>query len=438
MLSIYLLGGLTLRWHKDPLPPIQTTRARALFAYLVLNRRTLHDRAVLAGTFWPDIPEEQARRRLRQALWHIGRRVDHLPAGSYLLREGEAVSVEEMARAVSLYRGPLLPEVFDDWVLVDRERLRERWLALLERLASAHQERGELQPASEVCRMLLSADPWHEPAACLLMRLLAGQERVGEALQVYFDLRDCLQSDLGISPASETTALYHHLRAAHPRTSPLSPPSPPHPGLIGRVDEMAVLEAALQSARRGQGRVVLVAGLPGIGKTHLAQAAAEKAYQLGFQTLYACAVEPFGPPAPYSPLDQALRTGLEMMGRTPSDFSPLAQAALSALLPDRLSPPAGLDAAHLAPAHFHAALSSVLTGLADPGPLLLILDDLHWADPSTWAVLHALLPRLTGSHLVLIVAFRPADLSTLSPRCPPAPGNRRQSPLHRRDGAWPG
>jgi hypothetical protein len=75
------------RRNEEPLPLIQTTKARSLFAYLVLNRRTTHSRAVLAGVFWPDMPEEDTCRRLRQALWHIARVVNRLPLGPYLLRK---------------------------------------------------------------------------------------------------------------------------------------------------------------------------------------------------------------------------------------------------------------------------------------------------------------------------------------------------------------
>lgn len=430
MLQIGLLGGMSLAWDNQPLSLIASTRARALFAYLVLNRHVLHHRARLATLFWPDLPEPQARRRLRQALWHVARRVNDLPPGPYLLRDGNQVrfdatlphqvdvdvfdrlsqgDVAEMAQAVRLYR-PLLPDIYEDWVLLERERLHERWLTLLDHLAHAYQAQGDPQTAIEMARMLLQVEPWHEPAARLLMTLLAGQGRTGEALQTYLDLRACLQTDLNLLPTAETSALYNQLRAAHPRTLSPAPPLPSPVQPIVRKEETATVEAALQSARQHQGQLILLTGPAGIGKTHLAQAAARRAHDLGFWTLYTNAVEPFGPPAPYSPLDQALQAGLEALGSLPPNLPPLAQAALSALLPGLAPAVPNLDVAHLAPAHFHAALAKGLAGLAEPGPLLLVLDDLHWADQATWAVLQALLGHLDNCPLILIVSFRPADL----------------------------
>lgn len=432
MLQIALLGGLSLAWDDQPLPPITSARARALLGYLVLNRDHLQSRTALASLLWPDLPESQARRRLRQALWHVARRVDDLPSSPYLLREGDLVGfnadlphqvdvdmfdhlsqgedIAAMAQAVRLYRGPLLPGIYDDWVLLEQERLRERWLTLLDRLTRAYHEAGEVEAAAETARMLLQADPWHEPTARLLMDLLAHQGRTGEALQVYLDLRGRLQADLGVAPTPETTAIYSQFRATRAQVPP--PTLPPRTRLqsLVREHEMTVLESALQSARGGHGQLVLLNGPAGIGKTHLAQTATEEAYRGGFWTLHAHAVEPFGPPALYSPLDQALRAALETLGDHPLGLSPLAQTALSGLLPDLVAAAPSLDATHMAPAHFHAALASALAGLAAGGPLLLVLDDMHWADPAVWAVLQALLPRLAGCPLAVIAALRSEDL----------------------------
>jgi len=92
LLQVRLFGGLTLTWGDAALPPIAARSARSLFAYLITYRRRAHTRDLLAGTFWPDLPDARARRRLSQALWRIGRVLNPLPSPvPYLLTKASAV-----------------------------------------------------------------------------------------------------------------------------------------------------------------------------------------------------------------------------------------------------------------------------------------------------------------------------------------------------------
>jgi DNA-binding SARP family transcriptional activator len=437
MLRIYTFGGLRIERDGQPVQ-LSPKKARDLLAYLITFRDRSHPRAVLAGTLWPDLPETKARRRLSDTLWRIRDALgDYVETDRERIwlntdaihwldvdvferwlqeMEGTAKSgdahLPDLASFTQLYLGPFLDGLYDDWVLLERERLRERWLVLLEQLAESYRAAHQPEAAIEAARALLQADPWHEPGVRLLMALLSDRGRAGEALQVYLDLCASLQTDLGIAPTAETTELYRAVRAAHPQTSSPVFPSKPHPPSAIREGELATLEEALHSARHGQGLLILLSGPAGIGKTHLAQTAATHAHQLGFRTLYTHAEEPFGPPTPYSPLDQAVRAGIEALGAPPPSLSLLGQAALSALLPDLVSATPDLNAARLSPSGFHDALASALISLTDAGPTLLVLDDLHWADPAVWAILRALLPRLAGYPLAVIAAYRSAELPT--------------------------
>jgi DNA-binding SARP family transcriptional activator len=73
LLQVRLFGGLVLTWGDAALPPTAARSARSLLASLITYRRRAHTRDLLAGTFWPDLPDARARRRLSQALWQIGR-----------------------------------------------------------------------------------------------------------------------------------------------------------------------------------------------------------------------------------------------------------------------------------------------------------------------------------------------------------------------------
>ena len=87
VLRAHLFGGLALTWDRDPLPAIPSSAARSLLAYLITYRDRSHTRDLLAGTFWPDLPDAVARRRLRQALWQIRRALHPYPV---LVTEGRA------------------------------------------------------------------------------------------------------------------------------------------------------------------------------------------------------------------------------------------------------------------------------------------------------------------------------------------------------------
>ena len=121
LLQVRLFGGLTLTWGDAALPPIAARSARSLLAYLITSRRRAHTRDLLAGTFWPDLPDARARRRLSQALWQIGRVLNPLPSSiPYILTTASAVrfnveapywlDTEEFERLVNWETGRLV-----DW-----------------------------------------------------------------------------------------------------------------------------------------------------------------------------------------------------------------------------------------------------------------------------------------------------------------------------------
>jgi len=328
ILRIRLFGGLSLTWDERPLPPIRSRLARSLFAYLVAYRHRGHSRELLAGIFWPDLPDATARRRLSQALWQIRRVLNPLPSPvPFLLSHADMVqfnvdapywldveefqgacskfeaaqatdlgaSILDLKRAVDLYRGDFLAGFYEDWVAVERESLRETYLAALDRVLAWCKGRGAYEEALVYARRLVAVDALHEQGHREVMRLCYLLGRHNDALQQYELCRAILAQELGVEPTAATTALYEEIatraREAEAPHLPLSvgpPPSPLLEGtgqmpLVGREEERATLVGYLEQALGGQGGLVLVEGEPGVGKTHLLQEVARDAAWRGMQ-----------------------------------------------------------------------------------------------------------------------------------------------------------
>ena len=189
------------------------------------------------------------------------------------------------------------------------------------------------------------------------------------------------------------------------------------PPLIGRERELAFLHQQLGHARQGEGKVALVAGEPGIGKTRLLREAAGQAHDAGWTVLTGRAYESEGLP-PYLPFVEALRAYVR--DGSPAQLRPqLAPgAAQLALLvpeirervPDLLpTPQASVTSDRY---RLFEGICDVLDAIARSGEtgLLLVLDDLHWADPPSLQLLQHLARRLSGTPIRILAAYRTVDV----------------------------
>jgi predicted ATPase len=192
--------------------------------------------------------------------------------------------------------------------------------------------------------------------------------------------------------------------------------------LVGRNADLDRLTGLLGTASAGQSVVMLVSGDAGIGKTRLATELAATARGRGFTVLPGRCAELAGA-IPYLPLADALRNA----GAGPS-AGELAEAVaarpvLTQLLPDRpitsavTSPPSD-DAPGLARQRLFGAVLGLLTELAAASPVLLILEDLHWADDSTRDLVTFLSRVLRRERVALLVSYRTDDLHRQHPLRP--------------------
>jgi WD40 repeat protein/DNA-binding SARP family transcriptional activator len=243
MLEIDLLGQFSVRINGSPVE-IPSRPAQSLLAYLALNASAAHRREKLAGIFWPDSPEADARRNLRQALWYIRRaidangrkylrsddisialdgRADYRLDADVLMGKAAGIDPNDWAARVQVYQGELLPGFYDDWVTLERERLQ----AVFEQCMRQHLDRliqeGQWQAVLDSGERWIAFGQTPEPAYRALMTAHHAQ---GDASGLHAAYRRCveaLERDLGVEPSETTRRLYERLSRSQP--SSLSNPS---------------------------------------------------------------------------------------------------------------------------------------------------------------------------------------------------------------------
>ena len=193
----------------------------------------------------------------------------------------------------------------------------------------------------------------------------------------------------------------------------------PHSELVGREAELSHLLATLESAASGRPVVTLVSGDAGVGKTRLVSELAARAREDGFTVLSGRCAE-LGDAVPYLPLADALRDATT--GPSPGGVLLDALAArpvLSRLLPDRNeSQPAGGDMPGLVQQQLFGAVLGMLAELAGASPVLLVLEDVHWADQSTRDLLTFLSRMLHNERLAVVATYRSDDMHRRHPLRP--------------------
>lgn len=411
--TLRLLGGFEARIASGPPLVFPTRKTQALLAYLALAAGTAQPRDKLTALLWGDSGDRQARHSLRQALSTL-RKVVALVEGEHVTLEADAVRVdagefearvqqgtpEALERAMELYRGDLLEGLavreagFEEWLLAERERLRELALQALARLVTVHDKRGAVDAAIRAAQRLLALDPLQEVAHRALMRLYARDGRRGAALRQYQACLDVLQRELGTEPEPRTREIYHEL-LRRPAPEGAAPPasravgSPPPGGvMIGRDDELARLRTALVDAAQGRGSVAAIVGEAGAGKSRLVAELASLAEREGARVITGRAWEMEGA-LPLGPWIDAMQLSQSL----PS----LAETRTSGEPDD--------------PLRLFEAITQLLSRLASTSPLLAVLEDLHWADEMSVNLLSFVARQVSAWSVLLVVTAREEEIT---------------------------
>lgn len=424
---------------------LPSRQARLLFALLVLERGRTLSREAIADALWPGAAPPSRDSSIRALLSGVRRVFGSgsvegrenlrlvLPAGTTVdveeaeaslrqaeaaLARGDCAEAERSARrAVDLTAEELLAGFSAPWIDERRAALNDLSLRALEVEANAALEAGRASEAERAARRLIERAPFRESAHALLMRALAADGNIGEATLAYDRLRTLLRDELGTAPAPAVVALHERLLAGGPPPTAVAAMRPPveRPRLpptlaraaerpfVARTAELDRLRRASAAARGGEARVVVLAGESGVGKTSLMARFAREAHEEGATVLLGrCHTEAL---VPYEPFVEALR-------QLPDDLlreqATILGRVMPELAPAGATPPHGEDPAARY-VLFEAVVRALITG-ARRAPLLLIIDDLHWADEPTLLMLRHVARTAEHARLLILGSYRTTEV----------------------------
>lgn len=437
-----LLGLPELVWQDQPFT-LARRQARALLYCLADDLQPVpRDRLVFL--LWPDTPETTARRNLTRLLSYIHQALPH-PDLLLLNKTAVALNPDLVASdtaqfaelcstnnatgwetAVSLYRGRFLdgftlpdsPE-FDQWLSQAQRQYERTYLDLLGKLVVVKADRRDHPAAIHYAQQYLATDDLAEAIHRQLINLYAASGDRSAALRQFEQCVMVLERELGVPPLPETRAAYEAARDGAQLPLPEALPKPEWttlPGLelplIGRDEAWAETEQAYH--RYQKGGVIFISGEPGVGKSRLMQefATAQSGLVLTGNS------HATGQALPYQPLIQALRQALPLRDRWGHTL-PIWLAEVSRLLPELCAhfpdlPPPVEVAPQQAQARLFEALTEIFFSLAKDSPLLLCLDDVHWADVATISWLEYVTKRLAGSDICVVGIYRSHQVGRLA------------------------
>jgi len=389
-----------------------------VLGYLILNRRRAPTRDTIAFALFPDDDEETARGALRRNLSYLlkelpdGREFIHAdaervawnaasPAHVDVIAFEQAMREGRHADAIADYAGQLLPTIYDDWAAADRERLRDAFHDALSRTIASDRSRRSYDAATAGAHRLLDEDPWREDIVRALMaiRYEAG-DRAG-ALLAFERFAALLRREMQSEPMPETFALRDavlrgaRLATSEPQRHAGAATGVSETGLpfVGRDAAMERAHAAWQSAADGCASVLFVSGEAGVGKSRFTTELVRIAEREGAFIVRGY-TSSGGEQQPYEVFMEALHGAPAL----------LEEYTRTTLSDDR--------AARL---RLFDAVRRRLSDLSRARPIVLVLEDLHWAGAPTIDLLDVVAHRLDHAPVLIVATARSDELARAHP-----------------------
>lgn len=259
-LTVHLLGQFYIGVdHQEWGGHLPGGKTQELFHYLLLHRHQCFPRETLAALLWPDCTTAKSKKKLRQSLWQLHAALVSLTRNqkSHIIsidaesihvntsvplivdvviferayRQSQGINGEDLnpgqakalQEAIELYRGDLLEGCYQEWCLIERERLQNCYLTMLDKVICYCRKEGDHQRALNYGERILRLDRAHERTHQQLMRVLyASGDRIG-ALRQYDRCKAALQEELGVEPSQRTQKLCEQIRSEAP-TGEFAPP----------------------------------------------------------------------------------------------------------------------------------------------------------------------------------------------------------------------
>ena len=441
-LEIHLLGRfrVSIRGRALSEGAIKGRKGRSLPKLIALRRHGQIVRDRVTDALWPELDASAATSQLYKALHHVRTALAEAVEGAdewiemtddlvRLAPPGEVVidvhhfeetaqaglrehRVPDLEAAVSVYLDDLLPmDLYADWASLPREHHRQLYLDVLTTLATQYEQRGQLSEAAQMLRLVLEKNPALEAAHRALMRIFARRGQPTRALRQYDRCREVLNRELAMGPSPETKETLEDVRKRRlvPEGEPglmHSTTPAPTPPIVGRDAECSTIDHQLERLSAGAGRGLLVRGGMGLGKTRLLQELASRARRRGLRVFSgeARAEERMIAYGPFVELFE------EVLREDPS-LQELLPEALGQLVPSFSSD--GIPVPHAdrraAQGYLFAQVQRVLSRMAEDGPIVVALEDLHAADEGSRQLFSYLVRH--GQDLPVLLAATTRDES---------------------------
>ncbi len=433
--QVRLLGPAEITHNGTPIGRVESRKALGLLCYLCSQTKAV-DRAQLVALFWGDKEESRGRGNLSRALHSISQQLPAcLESDRYSVRfrhherfwvdvlQFEALVAQRkphlLAAATELYRGEFLENLsvkacpdFELWLTGEREQWRQRAAQAFQTVILHHTERGEYEHGLRYATRLLALDPWREEVhrQKMLLHHLSGQRAA--ALAQFEQCRLHLAEELGVDPGPETLLLRQQIEEVHTPLATSIRSLPQRDPLLERGSERTWLFHRYEDACRGTGKVTLVEGGAGVGKTALVDDVLAYAAVNGARVLRSRCYE-YRSGLTYEAFVDALRPLFQGKASILSHITLATPWRVEMarfwpeIVPVPIPDPTVQDGEGTARHRLFEAIAQVLLQVVEKErAVILYLDDLHDADQPSLDLLRYLYHRLHTQAIWFVCAYR--------------------------------